>query len=520
MLLLATALLPIALPAANAVDDEVPFGPPGTVRPRAPRPAEGHMPIAEASNAFGFDLYARLAADKRNEGKNLFFSPYSITTALDMVAEGARLETAEQMGTVLRYPAAWRRAGADTKARPWDEALVHAGVEAQARRFAEKPVPAELSAQMDAARQEHAAEVALAETMRKGKSIDWEAYRAQMAKAQKVSEKFDALAAKMPGYELAVANGLWAEKTFPFEPDYMASVTGHYAAGLESADFIHNPNGVRLEINDWIARKTKDKIKDMLKPPAINEMTRLVLANAIYFYGTWQAPFETKRTKPEDFSTPEGKTPVPMMNQWGMKGVSYAAYNGDGSLFPTPDVVNGGTKPAECYPDEKGFLIGELPYKGEGMVMTIFAPQSPDGLPALEKKLTAENVREWTGRLVPRKTNVALPKFKFKTTYNLNQPLISLGMPRAFAPGTAQFGGISGRELFIGFVQHDAFVDVNEKGTEAAAATVIGMLATGAPPNSWPFVPNFRVDRPFVFLIRDTVSGTILFVGRVTKPEA
>lgn len=515
----ALALLPIA---ASASDDERPFGPVAPGRPiaRAPKPAEGRTPMADASNAFAFDLYAKLAADKRQEGKNLFFSPYSITTALDMVTEGARAETAEQMGAVLRYPAGWRRAGDDAKARPWDEAPVHAAVESLTRRFAEQPVPAELAAQIDAARAEHKAELAVAEKMRASRSQDYDAYLAQMAKAKKVAEKFDALVAKMPGYELSIANALWGERTFAFVPEYMTSLSSHYGAALNPVDFIHNPDGVRLEINEWIAKKTKDRIKDMLKPPAVTSTTRLILANAIYFYGTWQVPFEAQHTKAENFLTGEGKSAVPMMNKQRMEHVQYAAYNGDGTLFATPDMVHGGTKPEECYPDQKGFLVAELPYKGDGLVMTIFAPQSPDGLPALEKMLTAENVREWVSRLVPRKTNVALPKFKFKTTYNLNQPLAELGMPRAFAPDSAQFEGISAQGgLYIGFVQHDAYVDVNEKGTEAAAATVIGMLATGAPPSAWPFVPNFRADRPFVFLIRDRVTETILFVGRVTKPE-
>lgn len=513
--ILAMALLPFGdLSAA----EPGPF--PGRGGPRPPKPVEGRTPIAEASNAFAFDLYARLAADKELAGKNLFYSPYSITTALDMVAEGARAETAAEMGTVLRYPAGWRRTGAEAKARPWDEAQVHAGVASLTRRFAEQPLPPELSAQMDAARKELAEEKALAEKTIQARNPDYAAYRAQQEKVAKLGAKFDALAAQMPGFELSVANALWGEKTLPFVPEYISSLSTHYGAGLTPADFLRNANGVRLEINDWIARKTKDKIKDMLKPPAINAATRLVLVNAIYFYGTWQSPFEVEQTKTEDFLTPAGKVPVPMMKQRRMEHTQYAACNGDGSLFPTPDRVHGGTKREECYPDDKGFLMAELPYKGDGLVMTIFAPQSPGGLPALEKMLTAENVREWTGRLVQRSTDMALPKFKFKASYQLNDPLRTMGMPRAFEASTAQFEGISPEgQLYIGLVQHDAFVEVNEKGTEAAAATVVAMAAGSAAPSTWPFVPNFRADRPFIFLIRDRVTGTILFLGRVTKPE-
>ncbi len=487
----------------------------------ASEPADGRMPIVEANNAFAFDLYTKLAADKNQDGKNLFFSPYSITTALDMVAEGANGETAEQMGTVLRYPTQWRRTGADAKTRPWDETPLHAGVESLTRRFAEKPVPPELAAQIDTLRKELGAEVAVAEGIRRGKNPDWAAYRAQVEKTRNLGAQFDALVARLPGYELTTANALWGEKTYPFERDYVTSVSRHYATGPMPADFIHNADGVRKEINSWIADRTKDKIKDMLAPQSLPAATRLVLVNAIYFKGTWQEPFETRSTEPADFSAPGGKSRVPMMNQRNMEHVSYTACNGDGSPFATPNRVSLGTKPAECYPDKNGFLIAELPYKGDGMVMTIFAPQSPDGLPTLEKMLTADKVREWTSRLVNRKTNVALPKFTFKTSYNLNEPLMSMGMPRAFDFRAAQFDGISAtKELFIGLVQHDAFIDVNEKGTEAAAATVVGIMAGSAAPSSWPFVPSFRADRPFVFLIRDRATGAILFLGRVLKPEA
>lgn len=512
------AILPIGGMSAREPGLDSPFSERPVTQP--PKPVEGRTPIADASNAFAFDLYAKLAADKEQAGKNLFYSPYSITTALAMCAEGARSETALEMGTVLRFPAGWRRAGSETKTRPWDEAPIHAAVESLTHRFAEKPLPPELSAQMDAVRQEHAAELAAAEALVKEKNPNFDAYRAQLDKAKKVSAKFDALAAQMPGYELSIANALWGEKTYPFVPEYITSLSTHYGAGLTPVDFIGNSEGVRLQINDWIARKTKDKIKDMLQPGTIPPVTRLVLANAIYFYGTWQVPFAVASTKSQDFFAPEGKTAVPMMNKHSMEQVSYAACNGDGSPFATPDRANDATTPAECYPDKKGFLMAELPYKGDGMVMTILVPQSPDGLPALEKMLTAENVREWTGRLVTRKTNVALPKFKFKTTYRLNQPLQAMGMSRAFNPSAAQFEGMTPRaELYVGLVQHDAFVDVNEKGTEAAAATVIAMFGTGGRPSSWPFIPNFHADRPFVFLIRDRVTGTILFIGRVTKPE-
>lgn len=519
-LLAAITLLPVWLMAADGSRDEVspPFGP-GRVGARATRAAEGRTPMSDASNAFAFNLYAKLAEDKELAGQNLFYSPYSITTALAMVAEGARRETAEQMGAVLKYPAGWRRAGGDAKARPWNEAPVYEGVAALARRFAQQAVSAGLQSELDTARKAHGEELAVAEKIRQGRNPDWAAYREQMEKVKKAGANFDAVVAKVPGYELSTANALWAEKTFPFEPEYITSVTGHYAASISAVDFINNFDGVRLQINDWIALKTKDKVKDMLKPGSLTTMTRLVLANAIFFHGTWQVPFEPEHTRSEDFFEPNAKASVPMMSQQSMEHVTYAAYNADGTLFATPDMANGATKAADCYPDDQGFLVAELPYKGDGIVMTILAPRAPRGLSALEGKLTANNVREWTSRLAERKTNVALPKFKFKTTYNLNEKLKALGMPRAFDSGSAQFEGMSPMRLYIGWVQHDAYIDVNEKGTEAAAATVIAMMGSGAPASEWPFIPTFRADRPFLFLIRDRVSGTILFVGRVMKPE-
>ena len=295
-----------------------------------------------------------------------------------------------------------------------------------------------------------------------------------------------------PGYELIVANRLWGQKGHAFLPEFLALLEARYGAGLEQLDFARATEAARQTINGWVEEKTREKIKDLLKPGILNAMTRLVLTNAIYFKGKWAGPFNEKATREEDFFiTPEKKVAAPLMH----RTAKFGYFEGD------------------------GLQALELPYQGDRLAMVVLLPKrnvppgAKDGLAAREASLSSEKVAEWIGKLRRRKVEVALPRFKTTAEFSLGDTLVAMGMTDAF--GRADFSGMTGtRDLFISAVIHKAFVDVNEEGTEAAAATavVIRPLNGGGSP------PAFRADHPFLFLIRDTKTGAILFLGRILDP--
>lgn len=197
----------------------------------------------------------------------------------------------------------------------------------------------------------------------------------------------------------------------------------------------------------------------------------------------------------------------------------YAAFNGDGTLFETPlKVPVEGARPP-VYPGDEGFAMVEMPYQGGRVSMVVLAPNDPKGLPALEKILSGSNVSTWTKSLRQRETTIRLPKFKMAASYDLKETLSSMGMPTAFNVGQANFTGISkSEEFYVGAAVHQAFIEVNEKGTEAAAATGMSLDERSALKPEVPFTPVFNADRPFVYLIRDVESGAVLFMGRITNP--
>jgi serine protease inhibitor len=286
-------------------------------------------------------------------------------------------------------------------------------------------------------------------------------------------------------YQLTIANSLWGQKGYSFLPEFLKLINTHYGATFAEVDFSNETEAARIRINQWVENKTQDKIKDLLKPGVLIKDTRLVLANAIYFKGKWAAPFLEKDTKDAPFwITKDKKVNVPMMNQ--------------DDLF--------------TYLEEETFQILELPYSGKELSMVILLPKDKDGLPALENSLTAQNLRNWLNQLSTEKIQVSLPKFKTTSEFDLGQTLSKLGMPEAFTP-QADFSGINGkRDLAISAVVHKAFVDVNEEGTEAAAATGTVMTLTSAPAEPL----TFRADHPFFYVIRENHSGAILFLGRVS----
>jgi serpin B len=296
------------------------------------------------------------------------------------------------------------------------------------------------------------------------------------------------------GYQLHVANALWAEQDYKFLDSFLKLTESDYGAGFNPVDFKGATETARLTINQWVEQKTENKIRDLLKPGMVNPATRLVLTDAIYFKADWQAQFQEAQTEDEKFylSTAHKNVTAPLMHRSG-------GYN---------------------YFDGGKFQILELPYKSGELSMIVFLPKDMDGLPVFEESLTAPKVRQWLSQLrpVPR-VIVTFPKFKVTEQLELGSTLGAMGMPKSFDQGAADFSGMTGnRELFLSAVIHKAFIDVNEAGTEAAAATAAVMMgmAMHAPDAAPP--PEFRADHPFVFLIRDNRSGGILFMGRVTDP--
>ncbi|MCS7168615.1 MAG: serpin family protein [Gemmatales bacterium] len=293
------------------------------------------------------------------------------------------------------------------------------------------------------------------------------------------------------GYQLHVANALWCQTGVPFREDFLSINEKYYDAKPTGVDFAASPEQARLTINAWVEKQTQEKIKDLLKPGVISALTRLVLTNAIYFKGDWARKFDPKQTRDEPFwLNPTTQVKVPMMRQTG----------------EFPYLVQG------------DFQALELPYAGEEISMVILVPTKADGLAELEKSLTTEKFHEVLKKLHPTPgLEVAVPRFKVTAEFNLNQALSNLGMIDAFDDRKADFSRISPvarkQGWHITAVVHKAFVEVNEEGTEAAAATGVVIGIRSLP-------PSFRADRPFFFLIRDKRTNSILFMGRVVDPRS
>jgi len=374
-------------------------------------PAGETSRVAADNNAFAADLYAKLA-----EGKgNLFFSPFSISTALAMTHAGARGQTAEQMAKALHF------------VLPQDK--LHAAMGGLVRQLNE--------------------------------------------------------AGKQESAKLIVANALWGHRDFAFLKPFLAINDRYYQAGLRRVDFA-SPESARATINGWVADQTNQLIPELIQRGLIDAETRLVLTNAVYFKGTWLTQFEPKRTREQPFTLATGdKVQAPMMHRTGHFG----------------------------YAEAMGWQALELPYQGRELSMVVVLPRAHDGLPALEKVFTARFVAQRL-RTRSRKVVVMLPKFKLESSFGLSKVLASMGMPDAFTR-EADFSGMTGgRDLYISAVIHKAVVDVNEEGSEAAAATAV----VPAPTNGGKRV-GFRADHPFLFLIRHKPTGSILFLGRLVNPR-
>ncbi len=361
----------------------------------------------------------------------------------------------------------------------------------------------------------------------------WQESMKSNQEAQRLAGELNALLVLQDRFTLRIANALWVQRTYPLSPDFVALIDRFYGSGAATAlDIGGDPEGSRRRINEWVEERTERRIRDLIPDGALAPVIRLVITNAIYFKGEWTIPFDERNTRPEPFHGGDGRTADAMMmrDAW-RNGGSYAAFTGTGEYFDTPSMVpaDEASRPP-TYPDDAGFQVLQLPYKGGDVAMVFLLPRSEQGLAALESKLDAATLDGWMAKLAARTVDTTIPRFKLEWDGEMSGPLQRLGMVRAFVrpdlPGGAQFGGMTTShlitdQLYIATVFHKAWIEVAEKGTEAAAATAVLMApgrAIEQPPPMVPFTPQFRADRPFLFLIRDTATGAILFMGRMKNP--
>lgn len=285
-------------------------------------------------------------------------------------------------------------------------------------------------------------------------------------------------------FRLRTANAIFGQQGKQFEAPFLDTLARNYGAGLRVLDLAADPDGSRETINRWVEDRTNDKIKDLLPKGSVTDLTRLVLTNAIYFSAAWEQPFEASETADRPFHLGDGQTiSVPTLHQVYERG----------------------------YGEGDGYRAAELPYDGGQLSMVVVVP---DDLAAFEANLDAARIGAIVDSITPHELDLSLPKFKFDAPLGLKDVLIALGMTDAFTPA-ADFSGIDGtRDLMITDVLHKGFVAIDEKGTEAAAATAVIVGDSAAPEFA-----TLAVDRPFVFFIRDRPTGAILFVGRVVDPR-
>ena len=293
------------------------------------------------------------------------------------------------------------------------------------------------------------------------------------------------------GIELSLANRLWIQEGYAILKEYTDVLKSCYQVEIGKADFINKGGEARQAINHWVEEKTNDKIKDLIKDGVLTPLTRLVLANAVYFKGFWDIHFNERFTHAVKFQLSKTKTvKVEMM------------YNARGYLY-------GRIEELSC-------KVLKLPYKEMKMAMVIFLPDEIDGLAELENKLSADHIRKCGTTMSHQSVRVSLPKFKLNCQFNMNEILSQLGICDLFRIDNADLSGVTGdRELHVSNVIHQAFVNVDEEGTEAAAATVGGFRGRCRPRRP----ENFVADHPFLFVIEHCESGAILFQSRVLNPK-
>lgn len=383
--------------------------------------------ITRSANSLAVALYQQLAQEGSD---NAIISPYSIYQALLMTYAGASGTTATEMAAVLGLPA--------------NDPAVHAWMNGLNVRLTQS------------------------------------------------SQGCDGATCSPDAQPLTfmVANALWGQQDFTFSQPFLDTLSANYNAGLELVDF-SDPEQARTLINAWVAAQTNDKIKDLIAPGVLDEMTRLVLTNAVYFKGAWQNQFEPKQTVTEAFTLEDGSSSnVPMMKY---DGLSVSALQTD------------------------AYQAVSLPYEGGGYAMLALMPRS-EPLSAYAAALTPDLLNGIIAELEDRDSalvNLSLPRFKFESSFDLSAALKQFGMLSAFDPNMADFSAMDGaKDLYISALLHKATVDVNEQGTEASAATAVAVGTTAMHLEGL----DLRFDHPFLFAIYERSTRTIVFLGRVTNP--
>ena len=289
--------------------------------------------------------------------------------------------------------------------------------------------------------------------------------------------------------QLNIANSLWPQEKYAFLEEYRALTRRYYGTEITPVDYERNPEGAQEAINVWVEEKTNNKIKDIISQTP-SPLTRLILVNAIYFKGNWDRKFRKSATQKMHFYLNETESiEVPMMKNKG--GFNYG--------------------------EDNRLQVLELPYAKKRVSMFVFLPRTINGLRGLERILTKDSLEAWIGSMSRESVEVYLPRFRMTAEFSLHEKLKSMGMIDAFDENRANFSGMDGNPnwLYIGAVLHKTFIEMNEKGTEAAAATGVELMLLGG----WPPPPKiFQADHPFLFLIRDNSTGSILFMGRVSSP--
>jgi serpin B len=298
-----------------------------------------------------------------------------------------------------------------------------------------------------------------------------------------------ALESNRKGARVSIANALWVAENFPVKPAFLDVGKRHYGAEIANLDF-RNGAAAAGRINQWVERETNKRIRELVKADGLGPSTRLVVTNAVHFLGDWAVAFEARMTRPQTFYAAAGERQVPLM--FASRRIRYA--------------------------EADGVQMIDLPYKGDRLSMSVILPKQRGGLGAVEAALSDAQLGRWLEQLDaagPREVQVHLPEVEIESSYELVDPLTALGMGVAFDPARANLRGIADADLVISQVVQKTFLRVDEKGTEAAAATAIIVVETSAPADP---PPTFRADHPFLLLIRDKPTGAVLFLGRIAAP--
>lgn len=388
--------------------------------------SEGVQTVVNANNQFAFDLYLKYINASGHQEKNVFFSPYSIYSALAVTYEGAKGQTSAEIQNVFHFP------------------VVHT---------IRRPAFAKIYNEIN---------------------------KNALSSAVDDSESQKCV--------LSTANALWAHENFPLLVEYISISEKYYGSNAVNLDFINDAEDSRSIINNWIEKRTRGKIKDIVPESAINSDTRLLVTNTIYFKGEWENKFEKDATYEDTFYIkPNQIVKTDMMHMTNI------AFN---------------------YAGTKQWQVLELPYYGGELSMLIILPRSND-IQSLEHSLTIDSLNRWKAMLQKKEIKLSLPKFKIEDVYFLEKPLTEMGMPLAFT-GKADLSGITEKpEFYISDVIHKAFVEVNENGTEASAATVVYLWES----IDDEVVPIFTANRPFIFFILQRETGNIIFMGKLTDPS-